>query len=246
MPADNSDISRQDKTKLRRIKLRIRHLTEELEQAEDLKPEYETQFQHMVSKLQVALGLKKEPEPIKKDPKTNEPIKKDPQKQPPIDPGLGKNNIDDSEIRHEADNHSASAPPWMKKLYKQVALKTHPDKIEHLELSPYERAEYSRIFDIAKTAIQESHGGDLLYAAESLGINPDIPATMRIALLVSRGEKLKEKIQKIYRAPSWVWCESHNKRDVRKRILAGFCTVYKHVPPSPNFFDKFLDDLEAE
>ena len=200
MSPDSPDISRQDKTKLRRIKLRIKHLTEELEQAEDLKSGYETQFQHMISKLQVALGLKKEPDPIKKEPETKSELKKDSQsKQPPIEPTTDphKDEIDDSEIRHEADNHSAAAPPWMKKLYKQIALKTHPDKIEHLELSPYERAEYRRLFNTAKTAIQESHGGDLLYAAESLGINPDIPVTMRIALLTTRGEKIKQELQQL-------------------------------------------------
>ncbi len=254
MPSDSVSATKQDKARLRRIKLKLKHLAEELEQAEELKSEYEHQFQMMVSKLQAALRGEEPNDINKKDPtetaspavNTSEPKDNSAPKEsgpsfqePPVEK-------DDSSIRHEVDNHSAAAPPWMKKLYKQIALKTHPDKIAHLDLSPYERAEYSRIFETAKIAVQNGHGGDLLYAAELLNIDPDIPVTMRISMLVTRGENLKQKIQRIYKAPSWVWCESYNNRTVRKKILAGFCSVYKHTPPSKDFFDKFLDDLEAE
>ena len=249
MPINNPDISKQDKTRLKRIKLRIKHLLEELEQAEDLKAEYDQQFQQMITKLQVSLGLKKDSEKSKEEPSdvtaksSDNPgsFSCDPPKPSPQQP-----SISDEDIRHEADNHSSSAPTWMKKLYKQIAIKTHPDKIEHLNLSPYERSQYNNAFNMAKSAIQEAKGGDLVYAAESIGIEPDIPITMRLSLLVSRGEKIKEKIQSIYKTPSWVWGESYAKRDLRKKILISYCNVYKHNLPSEDFFDKFLDELEAK
>ena len=256
MPIDNADISKQDKARLRRIKLKLRHLTEELEQAEDLKSEYEIQFQAMISQLQIALGTKEPKDEPPANPKddtsppedvaTKEEGPKVNQGSQPPHPNPHPNEKDDADIRHEADNHSSSAPPWMKKLYKQIALRTHPDKIAHLDLSPYERAEYSRIFETAKSAVQDGQGGDLLYAAELLGIDPEIPTTMRITMLVTRGENLKQRIHKIYKAPSWIWCESYNNRGIRKKILEGFCSIYKHTPPSVDFFDKFLDELEAK
>lgn len=245
--------SAQDKTRIRRLKLKVKHLTEELDQASDLSKGYEAQFQGVLSKFQVDLGLKKPGDEEKKASKKEAPTQPVSQQQAPgsdprdapgrqPDPEALKN--DNEEIRHAVENHSANAPPWMKKLYKQIAMKTHPDKISHLDISPYEKAEYQRLFDTAKQAVQDSNGADLVYAAEVLDIEPDISSTLRISLLASRGENLKAQIHKIYKAPSWLWCESHNQPDIRKKILLGFCRVYSIKIPEPEFLDKFLTELK--
>lgn len=249
MPDPKPELSTKDKARIKRLRLKLRHLNEELEQAQELAKDYESQFQGVVSKLQVSLGLKK---PEKKEPEKKE-VKATPGPEAPNEAkqqqrsqqGHDQQKKDqDEDIRREVENQSASAPSWMKKLYKQIAMKTHPDRIAHQDLSPYEKAEYKRLFDIAKQAIQDSHGGELVYAAEVLGIDPDISSTMRISLLAARGEKLRGQIVEIYKKPSWIWGESFHKPEIRKKMLEGFCQIYKLKLPSKTFLDEFLKGLE--
>lgn len=250
MPDPKPDITAIDKARLKRLRLKLRHLSEELEQAQGLADDYESQFQGVISKLQVSLGLK---EPEKKQEEAKEAKQSPDISNPQGNPGHGsqqsppeqKNeNSQEEEIRREVENQSASAPSWMKKLYKQIAMKTHPDRIAHQDLSPYEKAEYKRLFDIAKKAIQDQHGGELVYAAEVLEIEPDISPTLRISLLAARGEKIKAEIAQIYRKPSWVWCESYYKPEVRKKMLEGFCKIYKLKLPSKTFLDEFIKEIK--
>ena len=203
----------------------------------------------MISSLQVSLGLK---EPEKKEPEKKEVRKTsgpETQGQKNSNKQAGqksqeKQSSQEEDIRREVENQSASAPSWMKKLYKQIAMKTHPDRIAHQDLSPYEKAEYKRLFEVAKQAIQDSHGGELVYAAEVLGIDPDISPSMRMSLLAARGEKIKSQIVDIYKKPSWIWGESYHKPEVRKKMLEGFCQIYKLKLPSKTFLDEFLQGLK--
>ena len=247
MPDPNNDISVRDKAKIRRLNLKIKHLSEELDQAHELSSEYESQFQRMINDLQVSLGLK-DPEPEKSNEQSKNPppdisssSANDPLRQP--SPEALKNDHED--IRHDVENHSSKADPWMKKLYKKIASKTHPDKVCHMDISPYEKAEYQRLFDMSKQAIQDLNGSDLVYAAEQLGIDCDLPVEMRLKMLVDRGEKIKKEIYTIYKKPSWIWGESYGKPEVRKKILAGFCKIYGLKVPGPDFFDEFLSKVEC-
>jgi len=247
MGHDQEDLSPQDKRKIQKLRLRVRHLDEELIQAKDLKAEYDYEFDEMHRQLRIALGLEKE-----KDDPPPSPENKKKKCQVNVDPGANagpsqKADSIDNDYRHESDNASASAPAWMKKAYKQIAMKTHPDRISQDDsLSPYEVAEYKRLFETAKTAIQEQNGGDIAYVAEQLNINSGIPATMRISLLYARAEKIKNTIQKIYRTPAWLWCEAHDNKATRKKILESYCQVFRYKIPSAEFINKFLDKLEAK
>ena len=244
-----NEVSPQDKRKIQKLKLRVRHLDEELVQAEDLKSDYEVEFNSMTQKLRVHLGL--EQEQTSNDKGANS--KEQPPKKCNINTSQGAPkdfNIperDEEDPRHEIENSSASAPAWMKKAYKQIAMKTHPDRLAQDDsLSPYQLAEHKRLFETAKVAIQEQNGGDIAYVAEQLNIDAGIPSTMRISLLFARAEKIKEKILKIYKTPSWLWGESHGNRVVRKRILETYCSVFKYQNANSESIDKFLDKLEAK
>ena len=249
MSESHPPLSTKDKTRIKRLRLKLRHLSEELEQAQDLIKDYDAQFQGVISSLQVSLGLK---EPEKKEPEKKEVRKTsgpETQGQKNSNKQAGqksqeKQSSQEEDIRREVENQSASAPSWMKKLYKQIAMKTHPDRIAHQDLSPYEKAEYKRLFEVAKQAIQDSHGGELVYAAEVLGIDPDISPSMRMSLLAARGEKIKSQIVDIYKKPSWIWGESYHKPEVRKKMLEGFCQIYKLKLPSKTFLDEFLQGLK--
>ena len=240
------ELSPQDKRKIKKLKMRVRHLDEELTQATDLKTEYDREFEEMTRQLRVFLGLEKDRAPESTQPP--EPEKKkcniDLSSGPNFNCGEPHSAKDEESYRHEIDNASSSAPAWMKKAYKQIAMKTHPDRIaQDKSLSPYEIAEYKRLFETAKNAIQEQNGGDLAYVAEQLNINSGIPATMRISLLYARAEKTKAKIDKIYRSPQWAWGEAHGNRKNQQRIIGLYCKLFKYKALDQESLDKFLDKL---
>jgi hypothetical protein len=243
-----NDISPQDKRRIQKLQLRVRHLDEELVQAEDLRTDYESEFNSMTHQLRVNLGIEKE-----KDQTPEQAQKSDEPKKCNINPGtFSPEDVkiperDEEDLRHEIDNSSAMAPAWMKKAYKQIVMKTHPDRIaQNSDLSPYEVAEYNRLFETAKTAVQAQNGGDIVYVAEQLGIDAGIPSAMRISLLVSRAENIKNKILKIYKTPSWLWGESYGNRPARKRIVETYCKIFKYDISDSEFVDKFLDELKAK
>jgi len=245
MGHDQEDLSPQDKRKIQKLRLRVRHLDEELIQAQDLKDEYDQEFDEMTRQLRVFLGLEKEKPP--EEPKTEkQKCNIDLDAKVNFDCGSSESS-DQKEYRHEIENASSAAPTWMKKAYKQIAMKTHPDRIaQDSSLSPYEVAEYKRLFETAKTAIQEQNGGDIAYVAEQLNINSGIPSTMRISLLYARAEKIKATIQKIYKTPQWTWGEAHGNREQRTRIIGLYCKLLKYKPLDKESIDKFLDKLEAK
>lgn len=239
--ADDNKVSSRDKAKLRRVSLKIKHLSEELEQAAELTQEYEAQFHLTMSELRAALGVK---EPDKKSPDAPKDVEAPGSVNFKTHGEPQQDNASPEDDRHDIENQSAKAPPWMKKIYKQIAMKTHPDRLCHSDMSPYEIAECQRLFSIAKQAVQDLNGSDLVYVAEVLGINAEIPAEMRISMLVTRSEKLQKELQQMYNKPSWIWAESAGKKDTRKKILAGICKILNLQIPDDEFLDKFISNLK--
>lgn len=247
-----NEVSPQDKRKIQKLKLRVRHLDEELIQAKDLKADYDLEFAEMEKQLRIKLGLEKEEE---KKPEEKSGETSSPQKQCNINPDQKKDPAkdfkppprDEEDPRHEIENSSASAPSWMKKAYKQIAMKTHPDRVaQDASLSPYQVAEYKRLFETAKNAMQVQNGGDIAYVAEQLNIDAGIPSTMRISLLFTRAEKVKAEILKIYKAPQWIWGEAHGNRAMQKKVVETYCQLFKYRVPNDSFIDELLDKLESQ
>jgi len=248
---DNKEASPQDDRKIQKLRMRVRHLDEELEQAEDLKSDYDKEFDEMSRLLRVHLGLEDDTPTNEKDNTLPTDTKNEPtagcSREHQAHENKGSQEKPDEKLRQEIENNSASAPAWMKKAYKQIAMKTHPDRVaQDTSLSPYQVAEYRRLFDTAKTAIQEQNGGDIVYVAEQLNIEAGIPAATRIALLYSRAESTREKIKKIQRSPQWAWGESYGNRPMRKKIVEMYCKLFKYSINDASVIDKFLDKLEGK
>ena len=244
-----------EKRALRKLNLRIRHLVEEIEEAEFTKSEYDSEFKEVITKLQVELGMISEdatrPSPEKEDKEAvsthaDDACKKTKKK----DPQHGQQEEEsaaEEEIRREVDDLSKTAPPWMKRVYKQIAMETHPDRIKFREdLSVFEKADRKRYFESARSALQIQDGATLLSIAELLKIDADVDPSMRLSMLDAKSKRLKVQLSKITRSPGWVWGESHGRKDIRKKLLQGYCKIYKYnIPSDPSFFDKFLEGLDS-
>ena len=245
-----------EKRSLRKLNLRIRHLVEEIEEAEFTKGEYDSEFKEVVTKLQLKLGMISEDDSKshpKKDDKdavsthADDACKKKKNKESADDQQKEQDETEE-EIRREVDDLSKTAPPWMKRVYKQVAMETHPDRVKFRDdLSVFEKSDRKRYFESARSALQIQDGATLLSIAELLQIEADVDPGMRLSMLTSKSNRLKVQLAKITRSPGWVWGESFGRKDIRKKLLQGYCKIYKYnIPNDPSFFDKFLESLDSE
>lgn len=246
-------LSPQEKRKLRKLKLRLKHLTEEFNEAEVLKLEYEFEFQQMAAKLRVALGIDKpspkspEPSPEPSDISQNfdTEFKKEKSKSSQPPPPEDKNEQVEEEVRKEIENTASSAPAWMRRVYKQIAMQTHPDKVERMsDLSIFEKAQRVRQFSKARKALGEKDGSTLLQISEELNIEADVDVKMKIQMMTSKAESLQNMVRKIYRSPPWIWGESYGNDPVRVKLLEGYCKILKYQVPDKDFLQNFVKSLE--
>jgi hypothetical protein len=235
-----------EKRRIKKLHLKIRHLSEELVQAAEIQPDYEMDFSRVMQMLRKAAEqgnpeLKQEQPKNTLDDKANEAAATSPE----LD---GKQHdkayTDDGASRHHEPDVT-HAPQWMKKAYKQIAMKTHPDHVSlNKGLSPYEIANHQRLFNIARVAIEEQNGADIVYVAEQLGIEINLPVRQRIALMASRVDNIKTELAKIYKTPAWMWGESYGNPVTRRRIISAYCKIYKFVKVDDIFIDKFMTSIE--
>jgi len=242
----------QEKRKMRKLSLRLRHLTEEHDEAQFLKSEYEAEFHIMASQLRIALGLESVPEEEPEAPPADvsqnfdDQFKRPPPKQPPSEEEKAKaSNRVEEDVRKEIENTASAAPAWMKRVYKQIAMETHPDKISHRDdLSIFEQAQRVGMFGKARKALVDQDGSTLLQLAEELDVSADVDIGMKIEMLNSKITTLQTEVRKIYRSPSWIWGESYGNPGIRLKLLEGYCKMLRYKVPNKQFLGDFIKSIE--
>jgi len=235
-----------EKRRIKKLHLKIRHLSEELVQAAEIQPDYEMDFSRVMQMLRKAA---EQDDPELQQEQSKGSAEDMPNPATATSPELDGKQQDQPHSDETADRYHepdvTHAPQWMKKAYKQIVMKTHPDHVSLMKgLSPYEIADYQRLFNIARVAIEEQNGADIVYAAEQLGIEINLPAKQRIALMASRADNIKTELAKIYKTPAWMWGESYGKPVVRRRIISAYCKIYKFADVDDVFIDKFMTSIE--
>ena len=105
-------------------------------------------------------------------------------------------------------------PEWAKKLFRKIAMETHPDRV-----SQESEARFLRLFRRASEAIDNEDHEELLSLALDLAIPIDIDGPALRPLLEKRVSDIKEKITTLEAQPSWVWGESFGIYHVRVPLL---------------------------
>tara|TARA_R100000152_G_C6755293_1_gene179009 strand:- start:422 stop:1063 length:642 start_codon:yes stop_codon:yes gene_type:complete len=102
----------------------------------------------------------------------------------------------------------------LSKLFKEIAIKTHPDKISKAT-SPGEKAQKIDMFLDAKRSAEQGDWFKLQEIAMSLGIPIPPPTANQIKLLHSRIDEIKKKINKMVNTFAWKWndLESNKNKD---------------------------------
>ena len=146
------------------------------------------------------------------------------------------------EERFELDLENKKAPSWMKKAFKAIALKTHPDKVIHREdLSAKEKAELVKIYSQAADAVASSSGISLIEIAQSLDIEIELSPKQQILMLENKIDKIKKEVESHQQMISWSWGENEGNVEIRANL---FLHVLSHLKMDPIPMDKLKKMIE--
>lgn len=96
-----------------------------------------------------------------------------------------------------------AAPEKFKKLFREIAKATHPDKLDHL--SDIERAQKTALFERASQALKDQDLVELVEVAGLLHLTIDDPGPDEIKKIKSGIERVRKKIKNIENTASWSW-----------------------------------------
>lgn len=109
------------------------------------------------------------------------------------------------------EKSKAEIPGWAKKLYRKIALISHPDRMS--EAFPKEKLK--KIFLETSNAMNEGDFEKLLGFALELGIEEQEDDVSMLPLLSKRVGDVKKEIQDIESSPEWLWGEGFGIPEIR-------------------------------
>ena len=172
-------------------------------QQEKLKAEQELQEQEQ--------GSEEEPEPEPEEP----------------EPESSEEEEEDEIL--EQDNKPSDTPSELKKLYRAIAQKTHPDKTTDERLN--------EIFKLSAEAMQEENWMALVEFAGELNIDIEFLSDETCKTVEESIERNQTKIKVIKSTFSYMW--AHQKSEHDKEIFKAM--FYQHFRIDPEEFNKWLD-----
>jgi len=123
----------------------------------------------------------------------------------------------DTEVR--AENFISENPEWAKKLYKKIAIQTHPDKLDKMEISSEDKVKREAIFKKAALCLQDENYDILLKLAHELDIEIELDDQVFIKVLENSIRKLSKKIEKFHDRAPWAWGELEGNSSERYTLL---------------------------
>lgn len=106
----------------------------------------------------------------------------------------------------------------MKKIFRQIALKTHPDRIGE-EVSEGDKEELVELYMRAVEASKAQDGQELLEIAYELDLKFSIDEDKEIDWLEKKSDSIEQDTSKIKQTNAWVWY--HASEEERARIEAA-------------------------
>ena len=109
-------------------------------------------------------------------------------------------------------------PEWAKKLYRKIALVSHPDRAS----DDFPKDKLKKIFIETADAMSEGDFEKLLGFALELGIEEENDDTSIMPLLSKRVKDVKREIQEIEKCPEWLWGEGLGVPEIRTSLAMMF------------------------
>ena len=172
---------------------------------------------------------------------------------------------EDSKIEEEFEDEKIlnQSPDWAKKLYKKIALQTHPDKLDKMNIASEEKLKREEIF---KEAAQSLKSGDydlLLRLAGDLDLEFDIDDEILLDLVEESTKKMTKNIQKLQGSAPWAWGELEGNighrvslivnvwnqlqfPNVSRQAVEDYITCYEKYGNSKSWRKKYLNIKSAK
>ena len=112
-----------------------------------------------------------------------------------------------------------SGPEWLRKLFKKIALKCHPDKVMSQNISDTDKHFLLSSYQRARVALDEQNEALLI----AIGVSHDEIAEIGVqkskSILTTAVSELQGNITKKQKGPVWIWGMSEENIDVKANIL---------------------------
>ncbi len=126
-----------------------------------------------------------------------------------------------SESNYETSpRDDSNVPSWAKVLWKKIAMKCHPDRLNFQELSAIEIAKRQHYMLESKIALEEEDWNKLLFIGVQIEeFVEEIPAVEQFNMLESKYNKVTLKVNSIQESLAWKWGNNWDNFNLRVRIL---------------------------
>ncbi len=199
---------------IKRLTLKIEMLSEDLEEHQEVLQECESDYTVVISVL-LKYFKKKKAKPEKKS--------------------------DNSVPKIEEDVEKLDSPAWAKKLFKKIAKETHPDKLQHANVSEQEKEKKKKMYQDSLNSINEGDFSSLVDTAIRLGVETGMSHPDIKSYLGKKVEKLESQIKEIKSKFSWVWFHSDN--ETRILIIEKTCSAYG-IKPTQSDIEKIMRSIQ--
>ena len=118
----------------------------------------------------------------------------------------------------KSDKNQEKADEDMKKIYRKIALSTHPDKL--LGVDQHEAEHKIELYKSAVSAMENRDGGGLLKIAHELNIEIDMDFEKEIMWIEKKVAELQDEINRLYKSDAWLWyhSEGEKKENIEKFV----------------------------
>lgn len=152
----------------------------------------------------------------------------------------------ESESLEQVEKELEQKPVWAKKAYRQIAILTHPDKVNNNEnLSDSQKERLVSLYKESTSAYQEGKYEILAEVAAELDIEIEIPEQDLEKALESKLQSLRKETQSITKTVAWHWGSSFG--DVKKRVtvLLRCCNILNVKKPPQSELEEIIKQLES-
>ena len=201
--------------KYKRLLLELEFLYEDLEYHEDVFEEAKREFQKSLFMYCDENEINYENDIIKEEErqvKVSDPDKV-------IFRDRDGNASDEEMLKQVKELEKKQKPDEIRKLFKQIATKTHPDKFSNAKNT--EKAVNRQIFMQAKSAAEEHNYFKLQQIARRLGLElPEIDLE-RLDLMEKEAKRVKVKVSRIQKTAAWQWFDEENEKN-QKTMMSRY------------------------
>lgn len=157
-----------------------------------------------------------------------------------------KSSKDSSFPEEPKDLENKKIPAWMKKLFKKIAIETHPDKLSTREdLSFIEKIERESIYKKASAAIDEDDKFTLLESAILLEIDLEISEHEQSKIISQKIQDLKIAIEEYQKKVAWIWGENEGQIETRTNLLLYVRNCLGLSKVSYELIEKYVIEFES-